>query len=196
MKPEHLHFCARYGIAAAIFVITPAAGADARAETKMPAVGDQAPDFTLSTLDDRPVMLSQLTMKAPVVLVVLRGYPGYQCPICTAQVGMLIGKAKQLAATGAKVLLVYPGPREQLVDQGRAFLKDKTLPENFLFVTDPDYKFTTSYGLRWNAPRETAFPSTFVLDRQRVVRFAKVSKSHGDRAKVAEILQALDAVPN
>jgi hypothetical protein len=56
---------------------------------------------------------------------------------------------------------------------------------------DPDYKFTNAYRLRWDAPRETAYPSTFVIDRERKVRFAKVSKTHGGRATASEVLKAL-----
>ena len=44
------------------------------------------------------------------------------------------------------------------------------------------------YNLRWNAANETAYPSTFVFDRQGVVRFAKISKSHGDRSSAVDIL--------
>ena len=48
-----------------------------------PKAGDKAADFTLKTLDDKSIQLSDLTAKSDVVLVVLRGWPGYQCPICT-----------------------------------------------------------------------------------------------------------------
>src|ERR1700760_4077185 len=51
----------------------------------MPKVGDRASDFSLKTLDNQTVRLSDLTVKSPVVLVVLRGWPGYQCPSCTKQ---------------------------------------------------------------------------------------------------------------
>lgn len=60
-----------------------------------------------------------------------------------------------------------------------------------MLVTDPDYIFTNSWGLRWDAPRETAYPSTFVIDRKGVVRFTKISKTHGDRANPADILKAV-----
>ena len=52
----------------------------------IPEVGDKAPDFTLKSLDDQTVRLGELTAKGSVVLVVLRGWPGYQCPICDRQV--------------------------------------------------------------------------------------------------------------
>ncbi|HEY3915709.1 MAG TPA: hypothetical protein VGN61_14575, partial [Verrucomicrobiae bacterium] len=43
-----------------------------------PKEGDKAPDFALKTLDDQTVRLSELTANSNVVLVVLRGWPGYQ----------------------------------------------------------------------------------------------------------------------
>ncbi len=45
-----------------------------------PKVGDAAPNFTLQTLDNKSVELQQFTATQAVVLVVLRGWPGYQCP--------------------------------------------------------------------------------------------------------------------
>lgn len=45
-----------------------------------------------------------------------------------------------------------------------------------------------TYGLRWDAPDETAYPSTFVIDETRSVRFAKVSRTHGGRTKAAAVL--------
>ena len=54
-------------------------------EANPPSVGSVAPDFTLNTLDDQSVRLDDLTAKGKVVLVVLRGWPGYQCPFCSRQ---------------------------------------------------------------------------------------------------------------
>ena len=42
-----------------------------------PRMGTEAPDFVLKTLDNQPVCLSDLTAEGKVVLVVLRGWPGY-----------------------------------------------------------------------------------------------------------------------
>ncbi len=59
-------------------------------------------------------------------------------------------------------------------------------------MTDPDFKFTEMYKLRRNAPHETAYPSSFVVDMHGVVQFAKVSHSHGDRASGGELLEVAD----
>ncbi len=156
-----------------------------------PKVGDTAPDFTLDDLQGAKVTLSEMSAKGPVVLVMLRGFPGYQCPICTAQVGGLINKAKELEKAGANVLLVYPGPAAGLKERAAEFVAGKGMPANFTLALDPDFSFTNLYNLRWNAKNETAYPSTFVLDKARQVLFAKVSRTHGDRSTPTEILAAL-----
>jgi peroxiredoxin len=156
-----------------------------------PKVGDKAADFSLQTLDDQTIRLSNLTSNTPVVLLVLRGWPGYQCPICTAQVKDYVSSADAFDAAGARVIMVYPGPAVDLKAHAAEFLKSKEWPKQFLFVTDPDYKMVNSYDLRWNSPNETSYPSTFILDRKGIIRFAKVSRTHGDRTKAAGILAKL-----
>ncbi len=156
-----------------------------------PRPGDRAPDFELKTLDDRAVRLSDLAAKSPVVLVELRGWPGYQCPVCTRQVHDYVASASRFKAAGVQVLMVYPGPAVELKAHAAEFLSDKSWPGDFLFVFDPDYSFTNSYGLRWEADRETAYPSTFIVDKEGIVRFAHVSRSHDDLVSADAALRAL-----
>lgn len=68
---------------------------------------------------------------------------------------------------------------------------DKMLPAGFEMVLDPDYTFTKQYGLRWDAPQETAYPSTFLIDSQNMVFFSKISKSHGGRTTTTEVPEEL-----
>jgi peroxiredoxin len=158
-----------------------------------PAVGDKARDFELADLQGDTVTLAELAKQGPVVLIELRGYPGYQCPACNAQVGQFLGKAKNFAAAHASIVLVYPGPAEGLKQHASEFVRGKSLPENVYLLLDPDYGFTNSYGLRWDAKNETAFPATFVIGKDQKLRFAKVSKTHGDRASADEVLKVLSA---
>ena len=162
----------------------------ARAATGLKA-GEVAPDFELKTANGEAVRLEQLTAKSPVVLVVLRGFPGYQCPLCTRQVNEFIGRAKDFAAKGVRVVMIYPGPANAIDAKAKEFLANKDWPADFVFLLDPDYAFTHAYNLRWDAPKETAYPSTFVIGRDGRVKFAKVSTSHGGRASAAEILGKL-----
>lgn len=156
-----------------------------------PAVGDKAPDFTLSTQQGKRVRLSDVIAKAPVVLVVLRGYPGYQCPLCNQQVHDFLKNAQGFADAKVQVILVYPGPPDNLGARAGEFVADKKLPEHFDLLLDPGYEFTNLYGLRWDAPNETAYPSTFLIDQKGIVFFSKISKTHGGRTKAAELLEVL-----
>jgi peroxiredoxin len=140
-----------------------------------------------------PTRLSTLLKKGPVVLIVLRGFPGYQCPVCSTQVAEFLAKEKDFQAAGANVVLVYPGPADGLKQHANEFVRGKTLPNNVYLLLDPEYGFTIMYGLRWEAKNETAYPSTFVMGQDGKLKFAKVSKSHGGRASAADVLKALSS---
>jgi peroxiredoxin len=164
------------------------------AHAQTPAKGQTAPDFTLSTVNGTPVQLSAETSKGTTVLVILRGYPGYQCPFCQQQAHDLITHATQFANKKITVVLVYPGPPAELDRRAKEFLsKQAALPPNVTLLTDPDYKVTNLYGVRWNAPEETAYPSTFLLDKNRTVLFERISRSHGDRVTADEVLAQVPA---
>ena len=180
-------------IAATQTTNTPAVStvATTKAVAQPPKVGDTARDFQLKSIGGETVRLSKVAKQGPVVLVMLRGFPGYQCPLCTIQVGQLMNRAKQFADAKTRVLMVYPGPAEGLKARADEFVKGKDMPKNFDLLLDSNYAFTNSYGLRWDAQGETAYPATFVLDKKRKVLFAKVSREHGDRAETADVLAAL-----
>ena len=162
------------------------------ASAQAPAVGAKAPDFTLMTPTGVSVSLARERTKGTTVLVLLRGFPGYQCPYCVKQVQDVVEHSAAFAARKANVLLVYPGPPADLNQHAKEFLaKQAELPSNVTLVIDPDYKMTNLYGLRWDAPHETAYPSTFVLDANGTVLFEKISRSHGDRTSANDILEQL-----
>jgi peroxiredoxin len=157
-----------------------------------PELGQKAPAFSLFTPDGHSLSLSEFIKKGTVVLVVLRGYPGYQCPYCVRQVHDFVENADKFAAGGAQVLLVYPGPPADLDQHAKEFLvKQNPLPANIHLAIDPDYMVTNLYGLRWDAPHETAYPSTFLIDRHGVVFFRKISRGHGDRTTAVDVLAEL-----
>ena len=156
-----------------------------------PGIGQEAKDFDLEALGGGRAKLAELTKTGPVVLVVLRGYPGYQCPICSRQFGEFVGKADDFQKAGANVVFVYPGPGAGLKQKATEFVKGRDYPAHFRVLLDPDYAFTNAYGLRWDAKNETAYPSTFVIGADRKVTFARVSTTHGGRLSAADALAAL-----
>jgi peroxiredoxin len=178
-------------LAIASFIFFFCSGVLSEAAEKTPILGAKAPDFELKSLAGEPVKLSTEIKRGPVVLVVLRGYPGYQCPVCTAQFGDYVAKKEQFKAAGAQVLFVYPGPADRLVERAKEFVRGKDYPAHFQILLDPDFSFINAYGLRWDARNETAYPSTFIVDPNQKVTFAKVSQGHGDRSKAADMLKVI-----
>lgn len=181
--------------------------ADCSAQDKDPtprekplAVGDEAPALVLANLEGKEVDLAKIFEKGRTVLVMLRGYPEYQCPICMRQVADFAGRAKAFKEAGVQVVLVYPGDVDNLTQRAQEFLADRRmrravpesrLPEPLTLLVDRDYRLTNAYGLRWDARRETAYPSTFIVTPEREVTFAKVSKEHGGRTSAQDVLKEL-----
>jgi thioredoxin-dependent peroxiredoxin len=161
------------------------------AQSMGPKVGTRAPEFALKDASGAPFVLSQERARGPIVLIVGRGWPGYQCPFCTRQFAEFRSHAQELQEAGARVVWIYPGPREELARHASDFTGTESLPSNFRLLIDPGYAFTNTYGLRWDAPGETAYPATFVIGRDGTIRFANVSLEHGGRTRVAEVLKAL-----
>jgi peroxiredoxin len=174
-----------------VLTLSTAAQYAATAREGRPAVGGSAKDFTLKTLSDKPVQLTALLKDGPVVVLMLRGWVGYQCPFCTRQVGEFIGSSKDFAAAGAKIVMVYPIKDETEKTRAQEFVKNMTLPENFLLVMDPGMKTVADYGLRWEAPGETAYPSTLVVGKDGKFVMVKISGGHGDRAAAKDVLEVL-----
>ena len=153
--------------------------------------GDKIIDFNVRLIDGSEITLNEFYDESPLVLIVLRGWPEYQCPVCSRQVGEFVAETDQFKKYGAKVLMIYPGPSEVLQEKAEEFTEDFVFPDGFYFALDPNYSMVNKYGLRWDAPKETVYPSTFVIDKTGKVLFSKVSSTHGGRANVEEVVGAL-----
>jgi peroxiredoxin len=159
-----------------------------------PTAGERAPDFTLSTIDGTNVSLSGLARNGRVAVVLLRGYPGYQCPFAQQQFQSFTQAATQFATLSTEVLFVYPGNGgKDLAANAWAMLGGQTLPANVHLVLDPDYVFATKYGLRWDAEGQTVYPSTFLIHPDRTVFFAHTGQSQSDLTQSADALAVIAA---
>jgi peroxiredoxin len=173
-------------------VWTLAATAPTLAAAEQQQVGDRVIDFELPVVgSDAYLVLSDEYDQGAVVVVVLRGYPGYQCPVCRRQVGSLANRAKGLTGQAHRVILVYPGEGTELKRHSQQFMGSRSLPQPLVMVRDDEMKMVDSWGLRWNALKETAYPATYVIDRNGRIRWKKVSDSHAGRSTVEEILKEL-----
>lgn len=157
-----------------------------------PGVGQRAPDFSLSTTSGEQLSLSTLIGKGNVVLIVLRGYPGYQCPFSQQQFQAYQQAAASFAATGTDVLFIYPGTDgRNLADDARQMTGAAQLPPNVHVVLDPNFQVTTQYGVRWSAPNQTAYPSTFLVSKNGNVIFAHTGRTSSDQTPVKDALAVI-----
>jgi peroxiredoxin len=159
-----------------------------------PGVGQRAPEFNLSTVNGAPLSLRSLTSQGRVVVIFLRGYPGYQCPFSQQQFQNYQETAAQFAALGAQVVFIYPGAGgKSLADSAVQMIGDQPLPANIHVVLDPDYVFSTKFGLRWDAPNQTVYPSTFLIAQSGTVLFAHTGRTSSDLTSPSEALAVLNA---
>jgi len=167
------------------------ATADEEDEIKQLEVGDRVIDFDLPVVGGEEYLsLSDEYKQGAVVVIVLRGFPGYQCPECSRQIGSLANRAKTLAKAAHRVILVYPG-QAPLIRRAEEFKGSRRLPEPLVIVRDDGMEMVQQWGLRWNASNETAYPATYIVDRNGRVRWKTVSQSHAGRSSIEEILKEL-----
>ncbi len=163
-----------------------------------PKEGTKVDNFSGTTMNGHVFELSEYIQEGSVALVMLRGFPGYQCPVCSTQVAGYIAKAEEFEKQNTPVVFIYPGKVKDLDKKAKEFTtpleSEQDLPTNFIFVIDHDYKITNLLDLRWNAPNETAYPAAFVIDHKGYIQYAKISDNHRGRATADEILEVLDII--
>jgi len=172
------------------------------------AVGDTAPDFTLSDAVGDKVVLSDLLAKGPVVVTF---YRGEWCPYCNLQLRAFQLALPEIAATGATLVAISP----QAPDHALSITEKHELA--FPVLSDLDQSVSEAYRVRFdvtgeledlqvnvfhNDPaqqnadgrRSLPVPSTFVIDRSGIVRFASVDPDWRVRVEPADVVGALEAL--
>jgi peroxiredoxin len=152
-------------------------------------------DAELTAPDGRVVKVSDYRGR-PVVLVFNRGFAGFVCPYCTVYTAQLASRYEELRALGAEVLCVYP-TRETSEDKVLEFTDavNQVLAEEgaealpFPVFLDRGLVATA----RFNLTGDLTKPSTFVLDRNGVVRYAYVGNSPDERPAVERVVEEVRA---
>ncbi|MBL0211576.1 MAG: AhpC/TSA family protein [Holophagaceae bacterium] len=158
--------------------------------------GALAPDFTLPGADGKPVALSALLAKGPVILAF---YRGAWCPFCNVQLGSYQKALARFQAKGATLVAVSP----QVPEKGEAMAQKHQL--TFPVLSDLGLKVARSYGLVFKAPANYTFlpefngdasgelplAATFVIGQDRRILKAFGDPDYKQRASVEDLLAAL-----
>ena len=158
--------------AAVVLALTASGAARVSAANAPPQEGSVAPAFRLQSLQAKPWSLEQ--MRGHIVVV---NFFATWCPPCRAETPDLIAAEKKYAARGVIFVGVDDEESPALVS---VFTKTKGI--RYPVVLDRDGAVERSYDVR-------AIPTTYVLDRDGVVRYRQV-----DELDVSVLDQALSAV--
>jgi peroxiredoxin len=151
----------------------------------MPAIGEQAPDFTLHSTPDQTVSLSQLRGH-PVVLAF---YPADWSPVCGDQMSLYNELLSEFRRFHAAVLGIS-------VDGAwchAAFALDRKLHFPLLSDFEPKGAVSRLYGV-YQSPEGISERALFVIDAEGIVRWSYVSPS-GINPGADGILEALEKLP-
>jgi peroxiredoxin len=158
------------------------------------SVGDEAPDFELPDATGRQVRLSDLLRDGPVVLSF---YRGEWCPYCNLTLHTWQQRLDDLSNAGGRFVavtekhqLAFPVLSDETQDVIRAYKLHFDLPSALKDL------YGNAWGLdlteqnadgSWSLP----VPGTFVVDRDRKIRFAFAWADYRVRAEPDEVLAAL-----
>ena len=167
-------------------------------------VGDKAPDFELPSATGKTVRLGDLLQHGPVVLAFYRG--GW-CPYCNLELRALQNVLPEIKKLGAQIVAVSPQtPDSSLATKQKNELQFQVLSDqhnsvarNFhLVFTLPEEIRTIYKGFghdlvvrNGDDSFELPFPATYVIGRDRTIRFAFVNADYTKRAEPADILAVL-----
>lgn len=169
-----------------------------------PKASDILPDFRLVNAEGEALLLSDQLAKGPVVITF---YRGSWCPYCVKQLDSIEESVVEINELGATVLAISPETPDHAVDLreqlGLSYQllvdKDNKLAEalGLMFTLDEaTIKRYKEYGLDIGASNgsetwQLPIPATFVVDKDRVVRYAWTDKDYTKRAKSAVVLKTL-----
>jgi peroxiredoxin len=158
--------------------------------------GDALPDFPLRNLDGESVNSSLFRGRTHVLVF----YRGNWCPFCTAQVGELAGRYRELEDAGATVVLISPQP----VPKHRELARRHAVPLQFL--QDAGNEAARRLGIldRWGVPlgmqllgyaSDTALPTVIISDAQGRIVYSDLTDNYRIRPEPEQFLEVLGTAP-
>lgn len=168
-------------------------------------VGNNAPEITFTTAENKKETLASYYGKQPVVVIF---YRGYWCPVCNKHLTEFAQKAKKIEAAGAKLIAISSESYENV-----AKTKEQT-GADFTIISDADGSIRKSFDVNFkvteeyqamiqdklkasiietnaNKQADLPVPATFIIDKNGKIVYKQFNPDYTDRASVEDILNNL-----
>ena len=126
----------------------------------------------------------------PVLLVILRGFSGQVCLYCAAQTAAIANQIARFRDLGVEVVVIYPGPIEAVPAFVKAVESLRKEPPPMPLALDVSLLLVRALGIEDNLAR----PTSLLIDKQGLVRYAYVGETIADRPSVNDLLQAAGGI--
>lgn len=136
--------------------------------TGLVSVGEQAPDFTLRTLDGQAVRLADYRGKTVVV-----NFWASWCPPCRQEMPEFEALYRERRAAGDLVVLALdyrPLDSERDIQRFLGIVAGTGQPLTFPIVLDAEGEVAARYGVAPQGAKQATLPVSFFVDRGGVVR--------------------------
>jgi peroxiredoxin len=180
--------------------------ASGQAERALKA-GDRAPAFTLPNSNDKPVALTDMLAKGPLVVTF---YRGVWCPYCNLDLQALEAAAGEIRSRGGLLVAISP----QTTANSRKSQRNNHL--SFPILSDKGSDVAAAFGIRWMVPddlREVykqlgsdlpAFngeqswtlpmPARYVIDQDGIIAYAEINPDYKQRPEPSDVFATLDGL--
>lgn len=171
---------------------------------KSTGLTNEFPEFELKNATGESVKLGELLERGPLVISFYRG--GW-CPYCNLELRALQDSLWAIREQGAELVAISP----EVPDQSLSTREKNEL--DFEVLTDHDNAVAKSLGIvhqvdeeldeiyqsfginvedhNQDGKNELPLPATYVIDRDRIIRWAFVRADYRLRAEPAEVIEAL-----
>ena len=176
-------------------------------------VGDDAPRFTLQTVDQEPYEFDPQKQVRPVVLVTFRG--GW-CPYCNLHLSELRHAIPKIRNMGVDVLFLSGDRPELLFESLSLETQDDIDGLGYTILSDANAEAAIAFGVAFAANQRTidwmeskgkdyaessidkhravAVPSVFLVDEGGVIRFAHSDPDYKVRLSAEQLVAAVQAL--
>jgi len=141
-------------------------------------------------LDTTGEIIDLSTYHKPLVVVVMRGFSGQVCLYCAAQTVALCKEIDAFHKAGAEVIVVYPGPAESAPAFLRAVDSLQHAAPPMPVALDISLNLVRAIGIEDNLAR----PTSLVVDKDGIIRFAYVGKTIADRPSADDLLHEVQRI--